>query len=513
MSAVRVTGSDELAGGAGSRTWQLRGAVASLTALLHRHWLFALALGVAAELRVMALLGFWPAMLIRLDSYDYLWGAVRLSPNLVNTSGYSLLLWLLRPLRSLAVVAAVQHVMGLAIALMMYVLLRRYLLPAWGATLAAAPVLFLPAELALEQHISPDMAAAFLMVAALTVLLIAERPPGWRRLAVSGLLAGSSAIVWPVTLPVLILIPGYLLIHRAGWRRAVGALLACAMPVLVYMAWFWAATGTLSLSDSSGLFLWSRTMSFANCAVIKPPPSLRGLCPTAQPDGLGSLAPAERPGPIYYLWDHQSWQWRQAAAHQFAPDTGAFTPAANAKAMRFGLMAIKAQPGAYLGLVAREMLQPFTSLDPAGTGTAASKLSFPALQPASATMSRADYQYAISAVRAYTGNAQGLTADLGSNIGTSVRTPYASILWSYQKIVLLPGPLFALIVAAGLAGLLIPGRRSAAAALTGAAAVAMLALPVALHSYSYRFVISMLPLACIAAALAFRRTTIPRRQG
>ena len=66
------------------------------------------------------MLGFRPAMLFRLDTFDYLWGAVHLSPNVVNPSGYSLFLWLLLPFHSLVLVAAIQHLLGLGVATMVY---------------------------------------------------------------------------------------------------------------------------------------------------------------------------------------------------------------------------------------------------------------------------------------------------------------------------------------------------------------------------------------------------------
>ena len=77
------------------RSW--RAAVPDLPGLIRRHWIFSIALGLAAVPRLVATLGFQPAVLFRLDTYDYLWGAVHVSPNVVNPSGYSLFLWLLRP--------------------------------------------------------------------------------------------------------------------------------------------------------------------------------------------------------------------------------------------------------------------------------------------------------------------------------------------------------------------------------------------------------------------------------
>src|SRR5262249_16411313 len=53
--------------------------------------------------------------------------------------------------------------------------------------------------------------------------------------------------------------------------------------------------------------------------------------------------------------------------------------------------------------------------------------------------------------------------------------------------------------------ILIPSRRTGAAALLWISAVIILALPTAEHEYTYRYVIPAVPLVCMAAALAFRR--------
>ena len=104
--------------------------LASLIGLVRRNWLFSLALVAAAVPRLVVMLGFRPAMLFRLDTFDYLWGAVHLSPNVVNPSGYSLFLWLLLPFHSLVLVAAIQHLLGLGVATMVYAVQRHYRLPA-----------------------------------------------------------------------------------------------------------------------------------------------------------------------------------------------------------------------------------------------------------------------------------------------------------------------------------------------------------------------------------------------
>jgi hypothetical protein len=441
------------------------------------------------------MLGFGPAVLFRLDTYDYLWGAVHVSPNVVNPSGYSLFLWLLRPFHSIVLIAALQHVLGLGIAAMVYALVRRQGLPAWGATLAAAPVLFDPAQILVEHLVMADLLAMALVLGAFTLLLVPARPAAWRA-AAAGLLIGASVTVRPTTLPLLLLVPLFLLLRRAGWRRAGASLLAGVMPVAGYVGWFAAVHGPVNLTNSNGLFLWSRTMSFANCAVIRPSADLRALCPDAQPGELSQPSPSRRPLPKRYLWNHRTWQWRGERSG-FVPDTAAFTPANNARALRFAITAITAQPFGYLGVVAGETLQPFAGVN---------SMRFPAVQPrTSLGLNAANQRYAVASIVAYTGSTQGVAQDLGYYFGTRLRPPFAFLMNEYQHLVFLPGPVFALILLTGLAGLVLPRRRTAAAALLWVSAAVLMVLPIAEHEYTYRYVLPAVPLACIAAAIAVRR--------
>jgi hypothetical protein len=90
----------------GRLAWARPGAAAAgLSALIRRNWLFAAALVLGVIPRVIAMLGYQPAMLFKLDTYDYLWDAAHLQPNPVNPNGYSLFLWVLRPFHSLALIA------------------------------------------------------------------------------------------------------------------------------------------------------------------------------------------------------------------------------------------------------------------------------------------------------------------------------------------------------------------------------------------------------------------------
>lgn len=469
----------------------VRARLAGLPGLIRRHALFSAALGLSAVPRLIAMLGFQPAMLFKMDSYDYLWGATHLAPNPINPSGYSLLLWLLLPAHSLILVAALQHLLGMGIAVMAYGTLRHWNVRAWIATLAVAPVLFGPAQLLMEQEIMADLLAMALLVAAFTVLLMRRQPSAWR-VAAAGLLMGASVTVRPTALPLIVLMGAYLLVRRAGWVKAGAVLVGGALPVVAYMGWFYAASGSFALTNSDGLFLWSRTMSFANCAVIKPSASLRALCPDVQPGRLAEPDPAKRDQPKWYLWTHGTWEWPKKPSG-IVPDSAAFTAANNSRARAFAIRAIEAQPTAYLRAVEKGTAKAFTTND--------HQFIFPGSSAYTSGLTSQNARYAIAALRSYVGNPGAVAGDLGGHTGEQVVRPYAHLIRVYQGTIFLPGPVFGLIVLAGLAGMIIPRTRSSPAALLWISAVVTIVLPVAEHEYNYRYVAPAIPLACMAVAL------------
>src|SRR5690348_13296372 len=240
------------------------------------------------------------------DSASYLATGLRLIPDPGRVGGYGFLLWALKPLHgpglhSLALVAALQHVMGLAMGVLIYLLARRYGLPAWVATLATIPVLFDAYELQLESDALPDIPFVLLVVIALYLLL---RSPGERRsvvpTAAAAFLLGVATLLWPVGLVLLgVLLAALLvalLVRRAGVVAVLAAVLAGALPVAGYSAWFSSRYHQFSLTRSDGVYLYSRTMSFADCAVIKPPAGERPLCPP----------PGARKAASLYIWDQNS---------------------------------------------------------------------------------------------------------------------------------------------------------------------------------------------------------------
>jgi Dolichyl-phosphate-mannose-protein mannosyltransferase len=247
--------------------------------------LFAAALVPALLLRVDAELGYrWQSWFN--DSFSYVHAAVTLTPDTQRPSGYSVYLWLLSPFHSYAPVTISQHLMGLLVAVMIYALARhRFAAPPWVSVLATLPVLYDGFEIQLEHLIMSDTLFLFLAMAALTVLLWSPRP-SWRSCLVAGLLLGVSSIVRSTGLPLVPVFAVYLLIRLwpgvSGFRRLVAGLAAClvaflvtfAVPVLGYEAWFKSAHGEFTMTNSTGVFLYSRVMTFADCSRMSLPADL-----------------------------------------------------------------------------------------------------------------------------------------------------------------------------------------------------------------------------------------------
>jgi hypothetical protein len=470
--------------------------MAALWSALGRPRLFAMAFALGLALRVMTMIGFPPAIWFGGDSASYLSTALRHAPGISRLSGYGLMLLVLRPFHSFAAVTAIQHLMGLAVAVMIYALLRRYGLPDWGATLAALPVLLGAYQIQLEHEILPSAAFGFASLAAVTLTLWwpAREAPGagrpWWPTVTAGLLLAASATFWPVGLPLLVLLMAYLAVRRAGWRVLAATAAAAALPLVAYLGWFDHTYNRVAFSDSDGIYLWSRTMTFANCAVIRPPADEAALCPR-QPVN-------RRPAASTFIWEPNS-------PLNSLPGKK-FSAAKNSLAMDFALRAIAAQPGGYLAAVLHDAALAFTWNI--------------ANHPSALMTERYEFAHATQhwiapasvLVPGHTVASDQLA--YGGTASTRAVAPVAGWLIAYQRFAYLRGPLLALILLAGLGGIARAwrGRRRALAGRGGPgllpwlASVTLLLVPVMTADYSERYVLIAAPAACLAAGLAFART-------
>jgi hypothetical protein len=249
------------------------------TAAVRRHWLLALLLTAGLVLRILTQIAYRPALLY-IDTYKYLYGADGNDP-----VGYRVLLKPVLAVANLDMVAAVQHLLGLGMAVAIYVLLLRRGSARWLAALAAAPVLLDGYQLQMEQTVMPDVAFEALLVAGLVVLLWRPRPRLWM-VGVAGLLLGATAPVAQIgeifVLPAVI----YAAIMATGWRCKLGhAVLLCAafaLPIIGYDSAADAVAGHFSLAHGGITTFYGRAASAADCQRLKLPADERPLCPSRQ---------------------------------------------------------------------------------------------------------------------------------------------------------------------------------------------------------------------------------------
>ena len=256
---------------------------------VRRHCLFLLLLTAGLVLRVLAGTAYRPALLY-IDSIKYLEGSVTTAPQ-----GYQALIRLLEPAGGLALVAAVQHVFGLAMAVALYAVLLRRGAPRWAATLAAAPVLLDAYQLQLEQTIMPDVLFETMIAAGIVVLL--WRPGRWP-LAAGALVLGAAVTVREIGAVLIVPVVVFAALTVRGWRpnwrhRARRGLLAAGcfmLPVLAYLAGTFAVSGHVGMAGNGPSPQYGRAAAAADCATLRLPADERALCPSpAQTLALGGI--------------------------------------------------------------------------------------------------------------------------------------------------------------------------------------------------------------------------------
>ena len=473
------------------RTWPIRSTGPSLGGarrLAARTWaehrLFIIVLIPAFLLRVDAELGYrWQAWFN--DSFEYVQNTVHLQLDPTRISGYSVWLKILQPFHSYALVTILQHLMGLAIAVMIYALARhRFGVSAWLATLATVPVLYDGFEIELEHLIMADVPFLFLLTLAITLLLWDRSGPSTRRCAVIGGLLGLGAVLRSIGLPLLAVFAVYMIIRRFSWRKVAATIVVCLIPVVGYAGIFDLEHGQFAMSDATGVFLYSRVMGFAECSKMHVPADELALCTAVPPDKRPSLTQL-------YIWDAET------PLDRFPPSK--FSPVPNELAKDFAIRAIEAQPLSYARVVFDDTWRVF----------AWKRIVFPNAQ----TYDEYKFDYHSVPIPAWNDAKLGpyssyAAAYVHGNPLTQVVAPFANIIRGYQRYVWLPGTVYGLILLAGLGGLVLAWRRlGGEALLPWTISFALIVIPAATAEFDYRYVLPAVPFACLAAVIAFSRGT------
>ena len=446
---------------------------------VRQHWLFAVVLVAATALRAVVLLAYQQALIFP-DSERYLQYAQNFIigqwiPDWLRTSGYSLLLIPAVLARNLTSVVTVQHLLGLATAVLIYVTAIHFGARRWLAALATIPVLFDPLQVDLEQYILTDVSATFLVVVALVVLVWKRDAIGKAAPAVAGLLIAAATLIRESDLLVMLPALLYLAVVIRPWRRLAGRaallLAGCLIPVLAYVGWFNTWFGTFNFVTYSNQFLYGRIAQFADCSGVPLPSYEQHLCPR-QP-------PAQR-NPDFYMWAKQSPQVT------LKPTDGL---SKGQIINDFNWRIIKHQPLTYLKVVVGDVLYSFSPVRGDGPEQYPTRYhdfhtSFPGT----------DDKDEMAALRTYSGS------------GPRVQPALAGFLTGYERDFHVPGPLLAGGLALGLAGMAGIGRARRSrlrgpCLLFTLGTVAMIVPPFIIATFDWRYELPQLALIPIAAVL------------
>jgi hypothetical protein len=511
--------------------------------LAGEHKLFTGALAVGAVLRLFTMIGYPGALWFAGDSYVYVGAALRPQPNLSKSTGYSFFLRLLLPFHSFTLVTGLQHLMGLLIAVMIYVLLRRNGVSKTWAAIATLPQLLDGYIIEDEHLIMAETVFTFLLMIA-TLLLLWRPRTAWWTAVVAGLLVGAAAVVRTegevmlAVLPLFLLLRGWSWKTLRGWAVAIVFAVATLIPVGAYVSWFHERTGHYDTTMSEGFYLWGRVSSFANCSVIKPTGEEAVVCPT-QP-----IVKRDPPG---------NYIWHAPYVHADINSIGGPVSVQGNKVLTdFAIDAVLAQPLDYVKTVVKDVLLSF---------------GFPRIgYPGSGTTYYYSFHLHYTGTDAATGKPLSLLPpkttswispkivpknsayddwlNYGHQAPGVVHKVFAAPIAVYQRLVFTYGPLLAVIFLFGLGGLFsvsasrrrredqggrwlrpVQELRSVrlstvrlhwaprgTSMLPWVTAAALLVAPIAVADFDYRYLIPVIPFACMAAGLAFApRRTAPKQ--
>jgi hypothetical protein len=232
------------------------------------------------------------------------------------------------------------------------------------------------------------------------------------------------------------------------------------------------------MTESTGVFLYSRVMTFADCSRMTLPVDLLSLCT--------SVPPAQRPIAQAYIWDAAS------PLNRFpAPK---FSPTVNKLAEQFAVKAVEAQPLDYARAVWDDTARSFDW----------SRQVFPNGRTYD------EYLFGYHSLSIPGSSFRGYSSPEAyyarGNPSTVVVNPFAELIRTWQRYVWLPGTGYGLILLAGLAGVVLRWRRAGRdALLPWLCSVALIVAPAATAEFDYRYVTTAVPFACLAAAMVFGR--------
>ncbi len=255
----------------------------ALVGLLARHRALAALVIAGIAMRALASVAIWPGIWFS-DSNGYIKAAATGRLSVIRVDGYALVVAPFWHLGSAGGLIALQHVVGIGIAVTLYALLVRRGVPRWLAAVAVIPAALDAYLIVVEHTVMSETVFHAAVVGAIAVLLWRDRLGPVAALA-GGLLLGYAGVVRTVAVPFVVVVAGYLLLRHVGWRALVAFALGWALVLSAYAAVFAHQHGSFGFTQSGGRFLYGRTATFADCARLGGlPASERSFCPDQRLD-------------------------------------------------------------------------------------------------------------------------------------------------------------------------------------------------------------------------------------
>ena len=465
--------------------------VAAVTAVLRPHAALVALLAAGFVLRAIAEYAIYPGIWFS-DSNGYITTAATGTLNPTRVSAYSLFVAPFWHLGSAAALIIVQHLIGLAMVVLLYALLRRRGVSRLLATCAVVPAALDAYLIQIEHTIMSETIFHATLVAAIALLLWKDRP-GVVATAVAGLLLGYAGVVRSVAVPIVAVFVVYLLARRVGWRGVVLLVLGWAVVTAGYAGLYDAQHRKFGLTQSGGRFLYGKVAPFADCSRLTGVPrDERFLCPDPR-----------------HPYTTTSAMWGKRSPLRGLPGS------ADRKIRDFAMRVVRERPVKYASVVALDFLHYFEPGHRIGPNDPQiSQWEFPADPntwgiPGYRGPIRPGGEHHAFEPNEYVGHMVGRP---------HTNVPASKLLHVYQRFAFTSGQVLGLCVLVVLVALFL--RRGALrlrldAALLTFAVLAMLLVATALSVFSYRYgliAVMLLPAAAALAATAMlerRRETSP----
>ena len=446
----------------------------SAGSMVGRHWPFLVILTVGAALRLIAIVGYTPILMLQRDTYAYLSLAENMDVTGWRPSLYPMMISPFVALGNLGLLALVQHLAGLAIAVALYALMRRLEVSRILACLGVVPVLLDGYVINLEHYLLTE-SFFFLFITVALLLLVYPRQPSIWHTGASGFVIGLTMLLRFVGASVIVPALGFVVLRRLGVARSVALIAGFALPLAAYSLYFSSQTGgSVGVTDSNGLFLYGRVVEFADCNAVEVPEELQEYCPS---------------GPI-----------ESATKGVFTSglDIKSVTedPQGNAKLLRFSRLMILGMPGEYAQAVLSDFGRFFSPNDPESQEPNVKRWRFVR------AVEEADPHPFV--------RDNGGSPPPSSNVDErfTIRRGAAGFLRSYQNVAYVYGPLLALMLILGLAGGIVAWRSEGhdrllgpTALLFSLVALSLLIAPTMVAVYHFRYVLPAVVLSGPAGAM------------